>query len=444
MTTEQKTSANLMPPANLEAEQSVLGAILLRAAMFDQVVDLLDPQDFYRSAHGLIYRVMIDLWNKKEPVDLVTVTSLLRERGKLDEVGGPVFLAGLSEQVGTAANAPYYARLVHQKAMLRRLLTATREITMGCLVPGRTTRRLHRRRRGQDFSDQRGATDPGGLLPGGAWSRRRGSRIEKHFREARRRYWGLPSGFTDLDKLTGGFQDGDLILMAARPSMGKTALVLNMGFHAAKVAQVPTLFFSMEQPKEQLVQRLMASAGQINAWRLRTARMEARRVDHALWDRGEIQGCPFYHHRPTGPEPLGNQGSCPAPQSKHGIGLVILDYLQLAKDPKAKSREQEVGGISRFLKALAKELNVPVIALSQLNRDLEKRPKKQPVLSDLRESGSLEQDADLVIFIYRDEVYRENSPDKGLAEIHLTKQRNGPVGKLKLVYPQGVYAVRQL
>jgi replicative DNA helicase len=257
------------------------------------------------------------------------------------------------------------------------------------------------------------------------------SRIESNF-ETKREVLGIASGFVDLDKLTGGFQDADLILIAARPSMGKTALGLNIGFHAAR-SQVPTLFFSLEQPKEQLVQRLMASAGQINAWRLRTSRLKQDEWDKLI-DIDSLLNGPFYIIDRPALTPMEIRAHARRLKNKHGIGLVILDYLQLAREPKAKSREQEVGGISRALKALAKELDVPVIALSQLNRDLEKRPNKQPVLSDLRESGSLEQDADLVLFIYRDEVYNENSKDKGLAEIHLAKQRNGPTGRIKLTY----------
>ena len=423
---------NLSPPWSGEAEQSVLGAVLLRPAAMDEVALILKPEDFYRTAHGQIYRVMLGLYNQERPVDLVTVTMRLKEVGWLDGVGGPVFLAGLSEHVGTAANVGYYAKVVHQKARLRKLLTASQEITQGCLGPINADQV-------DTFLDEAEEKifaikeDQAGqvvftldeLVPDEV------SRIESNF-ETKREVLGIASGFVDLDKLTGGFQDADLILIAARPSMGKTALGLNIGFHAAR-SQVPTLFFSLEQPKEQLVQRLMASAGQINAWRLRTSRLEQDEWDKLI-DIDSLLNGPFYIIDRPALTPMEIRAHARRLKNKHGIGLVILDYLQLAREPKAKSREQEVGCISRALKALAKELNVPVIALSQLNRDLEKRPNKKPVLSDLRESGSLEQDADLVLFIYRDEVYNENSKDKGLAEIHLAKQRNGPTGRIKLTY----------
>ena len=426
------TAPEISPPWSQEAEESVLGAVLLRAASLDEVALILEPEDFYRTSHGHIFKVMLWLYRNNRPVDLVTVTELLRDQGKLAEVGGPVFLAGLSEHVGTAANAPYYARLVHQKARLRKLLTASQEITQGCFGPvlAENVDAFLDEAEEKIFAikeDQAGQVvfTLDELVPDEV------SRIESNF-EKKKEVLGITSGFVDLDKLTGGFQDADLILIAARPSMGKTALGLNIGFHAAR-SKVPTLFFSLEQPKEQLVQRLMASAGHINAWRLRTARLEQDDWDKLLDISAVVNGPLYIVDRPA-LTPMEIRARARRLKNKHGIGLVVLDYLQLMREPKAKSREQEVGGISRALKALAKELSVPIIALSQLNRDLEKRPNKKPVLSDLRESGSLEQDADLVLFIYRDEVYNENTKDKGLAEIHLAKQRNGPTGRINLAY----------
>ena len=260
------------------------------------------------------------------------------------------------------------------------------------------------------------------------------SRIETNFQKDRE-VLGIASGFYDLDHLTGGFQDSDLILLAARPSMGKTALGLNIGFNAARSSQVPTLFFSLEQPRSQIAQRLLASQGSINAARLRTAKLDSKEWEDLFAVGGKLtDSIPFYIIDQPAMTTMEIRAHARRLKNKHGIGLVILDYLQLAREPKAKSREQEVGGISRALKALAKELSVPVIALSQLNRDLEKRNNRRPILSDLRESGSLEQDADLVIFIYRDEVYKEDSQDAGIAEISLAKQRNGPTGRIKLAY----------
>jgi replicative DNA helicase len=432
MTKKKDLPAGYTPPANLEAEQSVLGAILVRPEVLDEVSDLLVADDFYKEAHGRIYKTMLDLYGKNDPVDLVTVCALLKERSQLEGVGGAVFLAGLSEEVGFAVNAPYYAKLVRQKAMLRRLLDATQEIAGACLAPvddvevfiDQAESKIFQIKESREIQATYSLDD---LVPEEV------SRIEKIF-ERKREILGIPSGFVDLDRLTSGWQNGDLIILAARPSHGKTALSLNMAYHAARHSQVPTAFFSMEQPKEQLVQRLLASVGQINASRLRAARMESQEWERFYQVDDKLRGVPIHIIDKPALTSLEIRSQARRLKSKQGIGLVVVDYLQLAQDPKAKSREQEVGGISRSLKALAKELNLPVIALCQLNREVEKRPNRRPVLSDLRESGSIELDADLVLFIYRDELYREDSKDKGIAEVRLAKHRNGPTGLVNLAY----------
>jgi replicative DNA helicase len=432
MTKKKDSPAGYTPPANLEAEQSVLGAILVRPEVLDEVTDLLVTDDFYKEAHGRIYKTMLDLYGKNDPVDLVTVCALLKERSQLEGVGGAVFLAGLSEEVGFAVNAPYYAKLVRQKAMLRRLLDATQEIAGACLAPVDDAEVFIDQAESKIFlikesREIQAAYSLDDLVPEEV------SRIEKIF-ERKREILGIPSGFVDLDRLTSGWQNGDLIILAARPSHGKTALSLNMAYHAARHCQVPTAFFSMEQPKEQLVQRLLASVGQINASRLRAARMESQEWERFYQVDDKLRGVPIHIIDKPALTSLEIRSQARRLKSKQGIGLVVVDYLQLARDPKAKSREQEVGGISRSLKALAKELNLPVIALCQLNREVEKRPNRRPVLSDLRESGSIELDADLVLFIYRDELYREDSKDKGIAEVRLAKHRNGPTGLINLAY----------
>jgi len=421
-----------MPPANPEAEQSVLGAILLRPAVLDEVADILSANDFYREAHRKIFRVMMELYLKNEPVDMVTVNNLLKERGQLEEVGGPLFLTGLSEHVGIAANASYYARIVKEKAKLRRLLAASQEIATACLARVESVDEFIDWSEDhifqiKDDQEVQAASSLEDLLP------QEQARIEAIYYR-KREILGVPSGFIDLDNLTSGWQDGDLIIIAARPSHGKTALGVNICHHAARRAQVPAGIVSMEQPKEQLVQRLMASVGQINASRLRSAKMspgEWVKFNEVIEKLAEV---PLYIIDKPAMTILEIRSQARRLKSRHGIGLLVVDYLQLARDPKARSREQEIASISRSLKALAKELHLPVIALCQLNRDVEKRPNKRPQLADLRESGAIEQDADLVIFIYRDEVYRQDSPEAGLAEIHLAKQRNGPTGKIKLAY----------
>ena len=420
------------PPANPEAEQSVLGAILVRPQVLDRVADLLEPRDFYRQAHSRIFQAMLDLYGRDEPVDLVTLTSLLKERGQLESVGGPVFLAALSEQVGFAVNADYYARLVKDKAILRRLLDTTQEISAACFAPVEDVAAF------LDAAEQKVFEVAGSKVREGFQALE--NLVEKEIanldaiwhREAGR-ITGVPSGFNDLDNLTAGFQNSDLIILAARPSMGKTALALNIAFNAAYKPQVPVAFFSLEMSKEQLVRRLLSSIGEVDASNLRRAFLSTAEWANLQTAAGYLLDCPIYIDDTPAATILDIRAKARRLKAENNLGLVIIDYLQLMRGRhEAPSREQEISEISRSMKALAKELNIPVIALSQLNRKVEDRPNKRPQLADLRESGAIEQDADVIIFIYRDEIYREDSPDKGTAEIIVGKQRNGPTGKLKL------------
>ncbi len=431
---ESQPSAAYTPPANPEAEQSVLGAILVRPEVMDRVADLLTPKDFYRQAHSRIYQAILDLYNRHEPVDLVSVTALLKERGHLEGVGGPVFLAGLSEQVGFAANADYYARLVHDKAVLRRLLDCSQEIAGACLAPVENVDEFLDWAEHQVFQIAETKVRQG-FQPLGSLVEKEIATLEAIWHREAGRITGVPSGFKDLDNLTAGFQKSDLIIIAARPSMGKTALALNIAFHAAYEAQVPVAFFSLEMSKEQLVRRLLSSEGHIDASNLRRAFLtdaEWRGIQEAA---GKLMDAPIYIDDTPAATVLEIRGKSRRLKAEGKLGLVVVDYLQLMRGRgNAPSREQEISEISRSLKALAKELAVPVMALSQLSRKTEEREKKRPQLADLRESGAIEQDADVVIFIYRDEVYREDSPDKGTAEVTIGKQRNGPTGKLKLAF----------
>lgn len=427
----KETPAAYTPPAHLEAEQSTLGAILVRPAVLDELVGLLYEEDFYREAHARIYHAMMDLYGANFPVDLVTVCAYLKDRGQLEGCGGPVFLAGLSEEVGFATNATYYAKIVREKAILRRLLDASQEIAGGCLSQVADVAEFVDRA-GQKISevmDERGAETYAiaDLVPGEV------GRLEGLY-ENRDRLLGVPTGFTDLDRMLAGMQKAELILLAARPSMGKTALAVNISFFAARYGNVPVAFFSLEMSKEQLVRRLFASVGRIDASRLRSGNMQGQEWVSLQEASGGLMDTPIFINDKPRPTSLEIRSQARRLKAKHGIGLVVVDYLQLMRDSKAKSREQEIARISGDMKAMAKDLNVPVLALSQLNREVEKRPNKRPVLADLRESGSLEQDADVVIFIYRDEVYRKDSLDKGIAEVRVAKQRNGPVGLVKLTF----------
>ena len=432
MSKEPQDPRAYTPPANLEAEQSVLGAILVRPAVLDELVGQLHETDFYREAHSRIFHAMLDLYDANFPVDLVSVCAYLKDRNQLEGVGGPVYLAGLSEAVGFATNALYYAKIVREKAVLRRLLDASQEIASACLAPVENVAEFVAQaeikisgamedRGGREFS-------LGELVPPEV------QRVEA-LHEHRDQILGVPSGFTDLDRLTAGFQKSDLIILAARPSMGKTALALNIAHNAATAkTPVPVAFFSIEMSKEQLVRRLFASEGRIDASRLRTGRMQAEEWAKLNMAAGDLLDAPIYIIDRATVTSLEIKAQARRMKSRHGIGLVVVDYLQLMRDPRAKSREQEIARIASDLKAMAKELDVPVLALSQLNRDVEKRPNRRPKLSDLRESGALEQDADVVIFIYREEVYKKDSLDKGIAEVDVAKQRNGPVGLIKLTY----------
>jgi replicative DNA helicase len=433
---EAPTPGGYTPPANPEAEQSVLGAILVRPEVLDRIADLIVPEDFYRQAHGRIFKAMLDLYGKGEPVDLVTVNALLKERGQLEGVGGPVFLAGLSEQVGFATNAEYYANLVRDKAVLRRLLDCTQEIASACLAPVENVAEFLDTAEHKVFQVAEAKVRPGfaalsALVDNeiatleAIWGRKDGALT------------GVTSGFTDLDNYTAGFQASDLIILAARPSMGKTALALNIAFNAAYKSKpsVPVAFFSLEMSKEQLVRRLLSGEGRVDASQIRRAAFltgdEWQRLQEAA---GILLDCPIYIDDTPGATVLDIRAKSRRLKADGKLGMIIIDYLQLMQGrAELSSREQQISEISRSLKGLAKELHVPVIALSQLSREPERREKKRPQLSDLRESGAIEQDADVVMFIYRDEVYRKESQDnQGIAEVIIGKQRNGPIGTIKL------------
>ncbi len=431
---EPGVPAGYTPPANPEAEQSVLGAILVRPEVLDRVADLIEPGDFYREAHARIFQTMLDLYGRGEPVDLVTVTALLKERGQLESVGGPVFLAGLSEQVGFAVNAERYATIVHDKAVLRRLLDCTQEIASQCLAPVEDVAEFLDAAEHKVFEVAEAKVRPG-FKPLGKLVEDEIAHLEAIWHREAGRITGVPSGFTDLDNKTAGFQPGDLIILAARPSMGKTALALNIAYNAAYQGQVPVAIFSLEMSKEQLVRRLLSAIGEVDASNLRRAFLSTPEWANLQTAAGYLLDCPIYIDDTPAATVLDIRAKARRLKAEGKLGMVIIDYLQLMRGrADIPSREQEISEISRSLKALAKEMQVPVIALSQLNRRVEERPNKRPQLADLRESGAIEQDADVIIFIYRDEVYREDSPDRGTAEIIVGKQRNGPTGKLKLAF----------
>jgi replicative DNA helicase len=420
-----------VPPSNLEAEQSVLGGILLEPGALDRIADILAPEDFYHEAHEKIYQTMLDLYRRREPVDLVTVTALMSDREILDAVGGPGFLASLSDNVGSAANIEYWGTIVHEKSILRRLIACSNAIAAECYEPVSNVENFLDEAENRIFSIAESKMRQG-FFPLGGLVEKEIKTLEDLF-DKKPITTGVPSHFKDLDDYTHGFQKSDLIILAARPSMGKTALALNIAYNAAHNFTIPVAIFSLEMSKEQLVRRLFSAEAKIDAGRLRRGFFSREEFFQIQVVAGNLMDCPIFIDDTPAVTALEVRAKCRRLQRENKLGMVLIDYLQLMRGRNdATSREQEISDISRSLKALAKELQVPVVALSQLNRRVEERPNKRPILSDLRESGAIEQDADVILFIYRDEVYRKDSPEKGTAEIIIGKQRNGRTGAFKV------------
>jgi replicative DNA helicase len=424
-----------VPPQSIEAEESLLSAIMVDNRAILDVVEILSPADFYRTAHQKIYEAMTDLFNRDEPIDLVILQNQLREKGQLEAVGGAAFLARLIDVVPLAANAAHYARIVHDKAVLRRLIEKANAITKRCFQEQGTADET------VDYAESAifEVTDQKARQAFYPLSRLINANIEflEEKEKNRTLVTGVPTGFKDLDNLTSGLQRSDLIILAARPSMGKTALALNIARNAAVDAGVPVAVFSLEMSKEQLSLRLLCSEARVDSSRVRSGFFSDEHW-RSLTDAADVlTSAPIFIDDSPSLSAMEVRAKARRLKIDKNIGLIVIDYLQLMHGrADAERRDLEISDISRSLKALAKEINVPVIALSQLNRMLEQRTDRRPRLSDLRESGALEQDADVVAFIYRDEVYNkeENNPNKGIAEIILAKQRNGPTGDVKLTF----------
>jgi replicative DNA helicase len=425
-----------VPPQSVEAEQSVLGGLMLDGQAWDRVADKITEADFYRKEHRLIFRAIGALAEESSPADVVTVSEWLDKHQELQNAGGLAYLASLANNTPSAANIGAYANIVRERAILRNLIqTATRIAGSAYSPEGQSASDIldFAERSIFDISEQ-GAHRRGGFAPLKTLLTRAVDRIDTLFR-SESAITGVSTGFKDLDDMTSGLQAGDLVIVAGRPSMGKTSLAMNIAENAAVGSKLPVAIFSMEMPGEQLAMRMMASLGRINAHKVRTGKLEDDdwpRLTHAI---GLLAEAPMFIDDTPALTPLELRTRARRLKREHGLGLIVVDYLQLMQAPESsENRATEISGITRSLKGLAKELNVPLIALSQLNRSLEQRPNKRPVMSDLRESGAIEQDADVIVFIYRDEVYNEDSQDKGTAEIIIGKQRNGPTGKVKLTF----------
>jgi len=435
-------SAHRLPPQSVEAEMSVLGGVLLENEALNKALEILRPEDFYREAHRKIFNAIIDLSDKGEPADLVTLTALLQQRGEIDEVGGNAYLATLVDYVPTAANIAYYCRLVKEKAIGRHLIHVATEIATRGYDGGEVEQTL-------DWAEKSIFEITGMKTRPSYFSTREIMKdtfkaIEKLY-DRKEAVTGVPTGFTDLDTMTAGLQPGDLVIVAGRPSMGKTAFALNMVEHAAVHAAepVPTIIFSLEMSKEQLVQRLLCSVSKVDASRLRTGHLGDSDWPKLTSGAGLLTEAPIYIDDTPAISVLELRAKARRLKAERNLGMIVVDYLQLMTGHNSESRQQEISEISRSLKALAKELSVPVIALSQLNRSLENRTDKRPIMADLRESGAIEQDADVIMFVYREAVYceacksKEKTCDKGHernAEIVIGKQRNGPIGTVNLTF----------
>ncbi len=428
-----------IPPYSLEAEQSLLGGLMLDNERLDDVLDIITTNDFYHRSHRLIFNEMQLLFEKNKPIDLITLSESLDQKVKLETIGGFAYLAELTKNIPSAANISAYADIVRERAIVRDMITVAHEIANAGYDPkGRSSEDLLDLAESWVFkiAESRANKCEGpkrieSILENTV------NRIEKLYKTPHNGITGLSSGYIDLDNQTYGLQKSDLIIIAARPSMGKTTFAMNLCEHAALTEEKPVLIFSLEMPGEQIMIRMLASLSRVDQIRLRTGKLNdddwekiSKTMSRLLEKRN------MYIDDSSALTPLEVRSRARRVFREHdGLSLIMIDYLQLMRVPAlSNNRTVEIAEISRSLKALAKELKVPVVALSQLNRSLEQRADKRPVNSDLRESGSIEQDADLIMFIYRDEVYNENSEMKGIAEIILGKQRNGPIGTIRLTF----------
>lgn len=426
-----------VPPHSVEAEQSVLGALMLDNLSWERVADTIQGSDFYRSDHRLIFEAIAKLAEHGRPYDVVTLSEVLESGDQLEQVGGLTYLGTLAKNTPSAANIVAYAEIVRERSVLRQLIQVGQGISQSAYRPeGRSTLELLDDAERHVFSiAQHGNVGKEGFRGMKELLQKAVDRIDI-LAQSGSSITGVATGFNDLDELTAGLQPGDLIIVAGRPSMGKTAFSINIAEHVAIKSDKPVAVFSMEMPGEQLIMRMLSSLGRINQQRLRTGKL-----DDTDWPRltsaiGILQDAKLFIDDSAALTPTDIRARARRLMRENGdLGLIVIDYLQLMQSPRSSdNRTNEISDISRSLKALAKELNVPVIALSQLNRSLEQRPNKRPVMSDLRESGAIEQDADVIAFIYRDEVYNEETPERGIAEIIIAKQRNGPIGMKKLTF----------
>ncbi len=436
---DTRISQGRVPPQAVELERAVLGALLLNPESLDLIVNKLKPKDFYKRAHQEIYKAILHLYDKADPIDILTVSEHLHKTGQLEQVGGRVALVELSEQVATSSNSEYHAQIVREKAILRQLIdTAERVLKESYDVAAEPHAMLDRTEQAifeiSEFQDRQDVEQLKDMLPG-AFD------VIEELQKAGGRFRGLPTGFTELDDKLSGLHAGDLVVIAGRPSMGKTAFALNIAEHIAIREKKPSVLFSLEMSKEQLVFRLLCSVARVDSHALRTGRLKSSEWPRLSAACGPLDESEIWIDDTPSMSILELRGTARRLKRRNNIGLVIVDYLQMMRGPaSAENRQQEITAISHGLKALAKELEIPVIALSQLSRAPEQRGgDRRPQLADLRESGAIEQDADVVMFIYRPERYdikkdKDGRSVENIAEVIISKQRNGPTGVIRLLF----------
>jgi replicative DNA helicase len=437
--TDPELAAIKLPPHSVEAEQSVLGGLLLENHAWDRIADVISHNDFYRHDHRLIYQTITKLLEQGRPADVVTAGEALENLGELNNVGGLPYLVALAQNTPSAANIRRYAEIVRDRGIMRKLVEVGTDIAESAYSPaGRSASDLLDQAESKVFDiAEAGAKGKQGFLEIKPLLTQVVERIDELFsRDNQSDVTGIPTGFVDLDSKTAGLQPGDLIIVAGRPSMGKTAFSINMGENIAIDSGLPVAIFSMEMGGAQLVMRMLGSIGRLDQHKIRTGRLQDDDWQKLTYAVGKLNDAPIFIDETPALNSLELRARARRLHRQCGkLGLIIIDYLQLMSSvTSGENRATEISEISRSLKGLAKELNCPVIALSQLNRSLEQRPNKRPVMSDLRESGAIEQDADVILFIYRDEVYNPDSDDKGSAEIIIGKQRNGPIGTVRLTF----------
>ncbi len=422
-----------LPPQNLDAERAVLGAVLVDSAAMNKIVEILTPEAFYSPANQIIYKCFLTLYNQSKPIDILTVGDYLGANSQLEKVGGREYLSELAMDNALVSNIAYYANIIKDNSTKRRLILAGSSIVEnGYSLPSTQEALENAERLIFDIAQERTSNE---LLPISDLLMKTVDQIEYRFNN-QGAYTGVVSGFHDLDKLTTGFQKSDLIILAARPSMGKTALALNIAQNAAIRGKVPTAIFSLEMSKEQLVQRIICAEAELDAQKVRTGQLETKEWEKITNAMNTLHSTPIMIDDTGGLSVSEIRAKLRRLKMKcPDLGLVIIDYLQLIEDKSSTDRNQQISSISRSLKALARELELPVIALSQLSRKVEDRKDKTPMLSDLRESGAIEQDADVVMFVYREEYYEKDNPElKNKAQIVVAKQRNGPTGQFDLLF----------